>query len=92
MLTLSLGEGKAEDFRVDYSKSKVVGSHSIAVIDGRLRHRLIDALERIVLQANAELRAERDKDAVEGFKREAERDARKKKMEEALKRGVVSGT
>ena len=88
-VVVNIGRDTPDGFEASFTKSKVIGSHNIKVISGTHRHQLQAALERIVLQSNDDLRAIRDAPLVEGFKKEAARDAakakRKTELEDLLK-------
>lgn len=84
-VVVNLGVNAPEGFEVSYSKSMVVGSHNIKVISGQMKHQLRNVLERVILQANEDLRAIRDAPLVEQYKIEAERDAKKAAQKKELK-------
>lgn len=84
-IVLNIGTKTPDGFEVSFTKSKVIGSHNIKVISGAHRHKLQEALQRIVLQANTDLRAIRDAPLVEQYRKEAERDAKKAAQKKELK-------
>lgn len=88
-VVVNLGVNTSEGFEVSFSKSMVIGSHNIQVISGKMKHQLRNILERVILQANDDLRAIRDAPLVEQYRKEAERDAaktkRKTELEDLLK-------
>ena len=84
-VVVNIGRDTPDGFEASFSKSKVIGSHNIKVISGTHRHKLQEALQRIILQSNDDLRAIRDAPLVEKYHEWAVEDAKKAAHKKELK-------